>query len=89
MNEISLAAPRSAASRARGIPTDERELWAALCAEARRAAAREEVLRGFLDLAVLSQPGFDSALSSLLAHKLAEPSLPAEAARRHRPHRDG
>jgi serine O-acetyltransferase len=78
MNEISLAAPRTAASRARGIPTDERELWAALCAEARRAAAREEVLRGFLDLAVLGQPRFDAALSSLLARKLAEPSLPAE-----------
>ena len=49
-----------------------------MCAEARRAAAREEVLRGFLDQAVLGQPGFDSALSSLLARKLAEPSLPAE-----------
>ncbi len=78
MNEIGFATPEIAASRRRGIPTEESELWAALCGEARRAAAREEVLGGFLDLAVLRQPGFDEALGSLLARKLAQSSLPAE-----------
>ena len=78
MNEISFAAPQIAAARQHGIPALEGELWETLRVEARRAAAREEVLRGFLDLAVLRQPGFDAALGSLLAGKLAEPSLPAE-----------
>src|SRR5271167_677147 len=78
MNEITFAAPQIAAARRHGIPALEGELWETLRVEARRAAAREEVLRGFLDLAVLRQPGFDTALGSLLAGKLAEPSLPAE-----------
>jgi serine O-acetyltransferase len=78
MNEISFATPEVAGSQRQGIPTDERELWETLRVEARRAAAREEVLWGFLDLAVLCQTGFDAALGSLLARKLAEPSLPAE-----------
>jgi serine O-acetyltransferase len=78
MNEIGFPAPEIAASRTGAIPADESELWTALCVEARRAAAREPVLRGFLDLAVLNHDGFDSALGALLARKLAEPSLPAE-----------
>jgi serine O-acetyltransferase len=78
MNDISIATPEIVATRRRGVPTEESELWAALCGEARRAVAREEVLRGFLDLAVLRQPGFDAALGSLLARKLAGSSLPAE-----------
>ena len=78
MNEIGFATPEIAASWRRGIPTEESALWAALCGEARRAATRDEVLHGFLDLAVLRQPGFDEALGSLLARKLAEASLPAE-----------
>jgi serine O-acetyltransferase len=78
MNEISLVTPEIAAPRPRGIPADERELWVALRGEARRAAAREPALRGFLDLAVLDHDGFDSALGALLARKLAAPSLAAE-----------
>jgi serine O-acetyltransferase len=78
MDEISFAPPHIAASRRRGIPAEEGAVWETLRGEARRAAAREEVLREFLDLAVLRHPRFDAALGSLLAGKLAEPSLPAE-----------
>ena len=60
MNEISFAAPEIAASRQRGIPTDEGELWETLRLDAERAAAGEEMLRGFLDLAVLRHDGFAS-----------------------------
>jgi serine O-acetyltransferase len=81
MNEISFATPEIAVSRQRGIPADEGELWQTLRVEARRAAAREAMLRGFLDLAVLCHQGFDSALASLLAGKLAEPSMPADRLR--------
>src|SRR5712672_4197337 len=78
MNEISFAAPELAASRQRGIPTDEGELWETLRLDAERAAAGEEMLRGFLDLVVLRQDGFSSGLGLLLARKLAEYSIPAE-----------
>jgi len=78
MNEVSFPTSAIAAPQSRSVPADERELWATLCAEARRAAARDPVLRGFLDLAVLDHDGFDSALAALLARKLAEPALPAE-----------
>src|ERR1700737_3518647 len=78
MNEISFAAPEIAASRQRGIPTDEGELWETLRLDAQRAATGEEMLRGFLDLAVLRHDGFASGLGLLLAGKLAEYSMPAE-----------
>jgi serine O-acetyltransferase len=45
--------------------------------EAVRVAAREEMLRGVLDRAVLRRVDFSSGLSALLAEKLAEPLLPA------------
>jgi serine O-acetyltransferase len=78
MNEITFAALEAAASGQRGIPPNEGEPWRALRVEARRAAAREEALRGFLDLAVLRHDGFGSALASLLAHKLGTSSMPPE-----------
>lgn len=78
MNEISFAALEIAASRRRGIPADEGELWGTLRLDGERAAAGEEMLRGFLDLAVLRHDGFASGLGLLLAHKLAEYSMPAE-----------
>jgi serine O-acetyltransferase len=78
MNEISFAAPEIAASRQRGTLADEGKLWETLRFDAERAAARDEMLRGFLDLAVLRHDGFASGLGRLLAHKLAEYSMPAE-----------
>ena len=78
MNEIGFAAPAVAVSRAQPVSPTERALWAALRAEAARAAAREEMLRPLLDRTVMRADGFAAALGLLLAHKLAEPSLPAE-----------
>jgi hypothetical protein len=78
MTEIRFVAKEIAASRQRGIPTDEGKLWETLRLDAERAAAGEEMLRGFLDLVVLRHEGFASGLSQLLAHKLAEYSMPAE-----------
>jgi hypothetical protein len=60
MNEISFAALEIAASRRRGIPADEGELWETLRLDGERAAAGEEMLRGFLDLAVLRSNGGDT-----------------------------
>jgi serine O-acetyltransferase len=77
MNEISVAALDTEASGQRGIGPNQSELWRALRVEARRAAAREEALGSFLDVAVLGHDGFGAALSSLLARKLAEPLMPA------------
>ncbi len=53
MTEIRFVAKEIAASRQRGIPTDEGKLWETLRLDAERAAAGEEMLRGFLDLVVL------------------------------------
>src|SRR5260370_27045981 len=78
MTEISFVAKEIAASRQRGIPTDEGKLWETLRLDAERAAAGEEMLRGFLDLVVLRHDGFASALGLLLARKLADNSMPAE-----------
>jgi serine O-acetyltransferase len=78
MNETSFAAPEIAASRQRGIPADEGELWKILRIDAERAAAGEEMLRDFLDLTVLRHDGFASGLGLLLARKLAEDSMPAQ-----------
>ena len=78
MSETSFAAPEIAASRQRGIPADEGELWKILRIDAERVAAGEEMLRDFLDLAVLRHDGFASGLGLLLARKLAEYSMPAQ-----------
>ena len=79
MNKISFAAaPEIAAPRQQGMPTDEGELWSTLRADAERAAAGEEMLRGFLDLAVLRHSALGSGLGLLLARKLADYSMPAE-----------
>jgi len=78
MTEISFVATEIAASRQRGIPTDESKLWETLRLDAERAAAGEEMLGDFLDLVVRRHEGFASGLGQLLAHKLAEYSMPAE-----------
>ena len=62
MNEISFASPEIAAALRRGKPTNEGELWETLRLDAERAAAGEEMLRGFIDLAVLRHDGFASGL---------------------------
>jgi serine O-acetyltransferase len=77
MNEIGFAATAVAASRPERAGSVETRLWAALREEATRVAAREEMLRGVLDRAVLRRVDFSSGLSALLAEKLAEPLLPA------------
>ena len=78
MTEISVIAQEIAASRRRGIPADEGKLWETVRLDAERAGAGEEILRGFLDLVVLRHDSFSSGLGLLLAHKLAEYSIPAE-----------
>jgi hypothetical protein len=60
-----------AASRQRDIVADESELWETLRLHAERAAAGEEMLRGFLDRAVLRHNTFASGLGLMLASKLA------------------
>jgi len=78
MNEIGLTTQELAISRQRGKSSSAGELWEELRLEASRVAAREEMLRGFLDVAVLRQTNFASGLGALLARKLAELSVPAE-----------
>jgi serine O-acetyltransferase len=53
-------------------------LWEELRFEADRVAAREEILRGFLDVAVLRPTNFASGLGSLLARELGELFMPVE-----------
>ncbi len=76
MNDIILA--EAEALPAQDSPSSEGELWERLRGEAVHAAAKEEMLRGFLDLAVLRHDGFASALGVLLSGKLAERFMPAE-----------
>src|ERR1700730_14523938 len=78
MNEISVVAQEIAASRQRSIRADDGKLWETVRLDAERAGAGEEILRGFLDLVVLRHDSFSSGLGRLLAHKLAENSIPAE-----------
>jgi len=78
MTEISVVAQEIAASRPRSIPADEGKLWETVRLDAERAAAGEEMLRGFLDLVVLRHDNFSSGLGLPLARKLAEYSIPAE-----------
>ena len=78
MDEISLATQEPATAQQRGISPSAGELWEELCFEADRVAAREEILRGFLDVAVLRPTNFALGLGSLLAPKLGELSMPVE-----------
>ena len=78
MDEIGLTTQELAISQQRGKSSSAGELWEELRLEASRVAAREETLRGFLDVAVLRQTNFASGLGALLARKLAELSVPAE-----------
>ena len=78
MDEIGLTTQEPAISQQRGKSSSAGELWEELRLEASRVAAREEMLRGFLDVAVLRQTNFASGLGALLARKLAELSVPAE-----------
>jgi len=81
MDEISLATQELATSQQRGISSSAGELWEELRLEAVRVAAREEILRGFLDVAVLRPTNFALGLGSLLARKLGELSMPVERLR--------
>jgi len=78
MNEIGFAAPAAAVLQPGGVSFVESRLWQALRAEAVRAAAREDMLRGLLDRAVLRHDGLAASLGALLAYKLADASLPAD-----------
>jgi serine O-acetyltransferase len=78
MDEISLVTQELATSEQRGISSSAGELWEELRLEAVRVAAREEILRGFLDVAVLRATNFALGLGSLLARKLGELSMPVE-----------
>ena len=78
MDEISLATQELATSQQRGMSSSAGELWEELRLEADRVAAREEILRGFLDVAVLRPTNFALGLGSLLARKLGELSMPVE-----------
>jgi serine O-acetyltransferase len=78
MNDIGFAAPAIAGPPAQTAPAAEDRLWPRLCAEAVRAAAREDILRGLLDRVVLRHRDFAAALGALLAHKLADAALPAD-----------
>jgi serine O-acetyltransferase len=78
MNEIGFAAPPVAVSRPEDARFADRQLWPALRAEAARAVAREPMLRGLIDRAVLRHNSFAAGLGALLAQKLADALLPAE-----------
>ena len=78
MDEISLATQELATPQKRGISSLPGELWEELRLEAARVAAREEILRGFVDVAVLRPTNFALGLGSLLARKLGELSMPVE-----------
>src|SRR6516165_4145492 len=70
MDEITLANQELATSQKQGISSFTRELWEELRLEAVRVAAREEILRGYLDVAVLRPSNFTLGLGSLLARSL-------------------
>lgn len=77
MTQTILAETDMAASPTLDVPATEVELWQVLREEAAQAA-REDMLRGFIDLAVLRHGDFAAALSAHLAGKLAERFMPAE-----------
>jgi serine O-acetyltransferase len=78
MNEIGFVVPAAAVLQPERGSLLQDQLWQALRAEAVRAAAREDVLSGFLDRAVLRHHDFAAALGALLADKLAGAALPAD-----------
>jgi serine O-acetyltransferase len=78
MNDIGLATPAVAESRSQIASPREIEVWRALCVEAMRAAAGEDILAGMVDRVVLRHDAFAAALGALLAHKLADPVVSAE-----------
>jgi serine O-acetyltransferase len=78
MNDVELTGQEISAAPERSVPSTEIELWETLRGEAARVAARENMLRSFLELAVLRHASFGDALAALLARKLAEPVMPAE-----------
>jgi serine O-acetyltransferase len=78
MNDIGFAASALAAERSGNPRSIDDELWRALCAEARRSAGGEPLLRAFLERMILRQGGFGAALAALLARKLADAVLPFE-----------
>jgi len=78
MNDIGFAGSVIAASQPEPRSSADDALWPVLRAEAERPAAREEMLRGFLERSVLRPTGFGPALGNILASKLADASLPAE-----------
>ena len=57
----------------------EEDVWVGVRADATAAAVAEPALRGLLELAVLRHATFGGALTALLARKLAEALMPAEA----------
>lgn len=56
---------------------DDAKIWTTIRAEAQRDAEREPCLAGFLYETVLRHPSLMQALGSLLAHKLASPTMAA------------
>jgi len=78
MNDIDLIAQEITPSPERSVPSSEDELWETLRGEARAVAAREEMLRSFLILAVLRHESFGAALTTLLARKLADAAMSTE-----------
>jgi serine O-acetyltransferase len=78
MNDIGFGIPAGAAAPPNSSVSADDPLWTALYAESERIAAREELLRAPIERAVLRHHGFAAALSALLAHKLADATVPAE-----------
>ena len=78
MNDIDLSTQDIASAQEQGVPRGDADLWEILRVETVRIAAREEVLRGFLDLAVLRYSGFAPALAAILSRKLGEGIMPSE-----------
>jgi len=78
MNDVDLVGQEIAGSSERSVPSTEHELWQTLRAEAGRIAAREDMLRQFVELSVLRHASFGEALAALLARKIAETVMPQE-----------
>ena len=78
MNDIDLSTQDIASAQEQAVPRGDADLWEILRVETVRIAAREEVLRGFLDLAVLRYSGFAPALAAILSRKLGEGIMPGE-----------
>jgi serine O-acetyltransferase len=79
MTDIALQQIEPAAERS--IAANEEAVWRTLLAEAGLVAAAEPLMRRVIDLGVTRHAGFAPALASLVAAKLADAMLPAEALR--------